>query len=83
MTEEFVVGDGHRYGKYFNAPLQSSADYHISLGIVSSLHGKTKESYAYATHSQHGVMILNIPVEGEHSKQFCKCMCVFLVEHCY
>lgn len=65
LTENFVVGDGRRYGKYFNAPLQSSRDYHVSLGIVSSLHGNTKVSYAYATHSQHGVMILDIPVEDE------------------
>ena len=74
LTEEFVVGDGHRYGKYFNAPLQSTGDYHVSLGVVSSLHGNTKVSYAYATHSQHGVMILDIPVEGENIlSYYCTC----------
>lgn len=36
-TRSFVVGDGKRYGRYHNAPLnQPNAHVHISLGVVSN-----------------------------------------------
>lgn len=35
-TRKFIVGDGKRYGRYTNPPLNNKeADYHVSLGVVS------------------------------------------------
>ncbi|XP_017020464.1 putative inactive tyrosine-protein kinase Wsck [Drosophila kikkawai] len=53
-TRSFVVGDGKRYGRYHNAPLdQANAHVHISLGVVSTLEGVTKTMYSRGTHDQH------------------------------
>ncbi|KAH8251637.1 hypothetical protein KR038_003453 [Drosophila bunnanda] len=53
-TRSFVVGDGKRYGRYHNAPLdQPNAHVHISLGVVSTLEGITKTLYSRGTHDQH------------------------------
>ncbi|KAH8382507.1 hypothetical protein KR009_003905 [Drosophila setifemur] len=53
-TRHFVVGDGKRYGRYINAPLdQPNAHVHISLGVVSTLEGVTKTLYTRGSHDQH------------------------------
>ncbi|KAH8330240.1 hypothetical protein KR067_000314 [Drosophila pandora] len=53
-TRRFKVGDGKRYGRFQNAPLeQAGAHVHISLGVVSTLDGVTKTLYTRGTHDQH------------------------------
>ncbi|XP_017122672.1 putative tyrosine-protein kinase Wsck [Drosophila elegans] len=53
-TRHFVVGDGKRYGRFSNKPLdQPNAHVHISLGVVSTLEGVTKTLYSRGTHDQH------------------------------
>lgn len=49
--DEFLVGDGRRYGEYLNyGPLRLDAgdDYHVTVGTVSTLNNVTKVSYARA-----------------------------------
>ena len=48
----FVVGDGKMYGKYYNAPLQEGVDYHILLGVTSTIND-TKSVYSSSNHEQH------------------------------
>ncbi|XP_050687142.1 putative inactive tyrosine-protein kinase Wsck isoform X2 [Eriocheir sinensis] len=48
----FKVGDGKRYGKYYNAPLKEGIDYHILLGVVSTIND-TKTAYSTSGHEQH------------------------------
>ena len=44
---EFVVGDNKTYGGYLNfGPLPPKRDFHVSLGVVSTLNQVTKVSYA-------------------------------------
>ncbi|XP_013099523.1 putative inactive tyrosine-protein kinase Wsck [Stomoxys calcitrans] len=53
-TRKFVVGDGKRYGRYTNPPLDNkNSDLHISLGVVSTLNNITKTLYTRSTHEQH------------------------------
>ncbi|KAH8271212.1 hypothetical protein KR018_001445, partial [Drosophila ironensis] len=53
-TRRFVVGDGKRYGRYNNPPLdEAGAHAHISLGVVSTLDGVSKTLYSRGTHDQH------------------------------
>lgn len=62
--EEFVtvfkVGDGKQYGKYFNAPLREGIDYHVLLGVVSTIN-ETRAAYSVSGHEQH---------EGSHLHVF-------------
>ncbi|XP_017085463.2 putative tyrosine-protein kinase Wsck [Drosophila eugracilis] len=52
-TRHFVIGDGNRYGRFNNKPLdQPNAHVHISLGLVSTLDGVTKTLYSRGTHDQ-------------------------------
>ena len=48
----FTVGDGKYYGTYFNAPLKENTDYHIVLGVLSTIN-ETRSSYSESDHSQH------------------------------
>uniref|UniRef100_T1P8M4 Protein tyrosine kinase n=1 Tax=Musca domestica TaxID=7370 RepID=T1P8M4_MUSDO len=53
-TRKFIVGDGKRYGRYTNPPLDNkNSDVHISLAVVSTLNNITKILYARSTHEQH------------------------------
>ncbi|KAM8704004.1 hypothetical protein ACLKA7_008603 [Drosophila subpalustris] len=61
-TRHFVIGDGKRYGRYRNVPLeqlsgdqkqQEEAHVHISLGVVSTLQNVTKTLYTRSNHEQH------------------------------
>lgn len=49
----FTVGDGKRYGKYYNAPLKEGVDYHVLLGVVSTINNKTESAYSISGHEQH------------------------------
>ncbi|KAG8326120.1 hypothetical protein J6590_050451 [Homalodisca vitripennis] len=67
---EFVVGDGKRYScdsdkSWYNVPLASKDQYHVSLGIVSSFQGLTKTSYSSASPSHNGVILLYAPPDEE------------------
>lgn len=52
-SQIFAVGDNGTYGGYWNAPLVKDAHIHISLGVLSTLNGKSKIRYAIASHDQH------------------------------
>ncbi|XP_030559937.1 putative tyrosine-protein kinase Wsck [Drosophila novamexicana] len=59
-TRHFVVGDGKRYGRYRNVPLEQLSEeqdqlshVHISLGVVSTLRNVTKTLYTRSSHAQH------------------------------
>lgn len=40
---EFVVGDGRYYGTYLNhGPLPNNQDFHVTIGLVSTLNNVTK-----------------------------------------
>ncbi len=43
LQSTFAVGDGRRYGEYYNfGPLPSDQDFHVTAGTVSTLNNKTK-----------------------------------------
>lgn len=46
LDKNFVVGDGHHYGHYYNAPLDPEKDYKIALSLISRLNDTTKSSYS-------------------------------------
>ncbi|KAJ8983439.1 hypothetical protein NQ317_013201 [Molorchus minor] len=46
INKEFVVGDGHYYGSYYNAPLDPDTNYDIILALVSQYNGITKIAYS-------------------------------------
>ncbi|KAA0185582.1 hypothetical protein HAZT_HAZT011887 [Hyalella azteca] len=48
----FTVGDKKTYGNYYNAPLKTNVDYHILLGVISTMN-KTLKSYSASDHGQH------------------------------
>ncbi|XP_045113569.1 putative tyrosine-protein kinase Wsck isoform X4 [Portunus trituberculatus] len=48
----FEVGNGKHYGRYYNAPLREGVDYHVILGVVSTLN-ETKTAYSTHGHEQH------------------------------
>jgi len=53
-NQMFSIGDGRLYGGYQNyGPLQANHDYHVSMAVVSTLHGTTKRSFAKVSHDQH------------------------------
>lgn len=60
VDREFVIGDGRYYGKYYNAPLNSTIDYHIILGLVSRLNDTVKFAYSDLNAAQNGVIVLNV-----------------------
>lgn len=65
-NEVFVVGDGQTYGGYLNhGPLTEGRDYHVTVGLVSTMNNVTKVSYARVTHEQHATE--NIVVFEFHS----------------
>jgi hypothetical protein len=65
-NEEFVVGDNRTYGGFLNhGPLVEGRDYHVTVGIVSTMNGVTKVTYARVTHEQHATE--NIVVFEFHS----------------
>ena len=37
--EPFIVGDGKKYGGYYNAPLQRDASYRVWLGFIVTVDG--------------------------------------------
>jgi hypothetical protein len=56
-NEEFVVGDGRTYGGFLNhGPLAEGRDYHVTMGVVSTMNNVTKVSYASVTHDQVSIL---------------------------
>jgi len=70
-SQYFTIGDGRRYGGYLNyGPLQTGHDYHVTVAVVSTLHGTTKRAFAKVSHDQHAsenmvVHFLNHDSESE------------------
>lgn len=54
----FTVGDRKHYGKYYNAPLEGGSDYHILLGVLSTIN-ETRASYSSSNHEQHESTVLD------------------------
>ncbi|XP_070505017.1 putative inactive tyrosine-protein kinase Wsck isoform X1 [Chironomus tepperi] len=50
--KEFVVGDGGRYGKYYNAPLPDNVHFHILVGVVSRHFDEYKVTYSNSSHDE-------------------------------
>ncbi|XP_055387053.1 putative inactive tyrosine-protein kinase Wsck isoform X2 [Condylostylus longicornis] len=72
MSQDFHVGDGFFYRRFYNAPLPPKAHVHIILGIVSSYNGITKIKYAQATHEQHnplGIIFYDM-IDDQQPSQF-------------
>lgn len=60
QTRKFIVGDGRRYGRYSNPPLDNkNSDLHVSLGVVSTLNGISKSLYTRSSHDQHTISMDN------------------------
>lgn len=57
------MGDGQKYGKYYNAPLNPNVNYKILLAVISELNGITKIAYSNASGAHDGVLILNVNPE--------------------
>lgn len=51
-TKEFMVGDGGRYGNYFNAPLPDNVHFHILVGVVSRHFDEEKVTYSNSSHDE-------------------------------
>ncbi|XP_030756309.1 putative tyrosine-protein kinase Wsck [Sitophilus oryzae] len=60
IERDFIVGDGRRYGSFYNAPLDPSINYDILLGLVSYFNGETKVAYSQASGYRNGISILNV-----------------------
>ena len=69
--DEFVVGDGRKYGRYLNhGPLDTdNRDYHVTVGTVSTLNNVTKATYASVSHDQHqheNIIVFKFHKHGDH-----------------
>lgn len=62
----FTVGDGKHYGKYYNSPLRRGIDYHILLGVVSTIN-ETRTAYSVSGHEQHESSHLHDFSDSGHS----------------
>ncbi|XP_076260933.1 tyrosine-protein kinase Wsck isoform X1 [Rhynchophorus ferrugineus] len=60
INKEFTVGDGKRYGPFYNARLDPKTNYNILLGLVSYYNGETKIVYSQASGYHNGISILNV-----------------------
>nr|XP_045606132.1 putative tyrosine-protein kinase Wsck [Procambarus clarkii] len=64
----FTVGDKKQYGNYYNAPLSEGVDYHILLGVLSTIN-ETKAAYSPSNHEQHESTILDEFVKRDDNPQ--------------
>lgn len=64
INKEFIVGDGKRYGPYYNAPLDPDINYKVLVGLVSNFNGETKTVYSEASLYHNGISILNVYEES-------------------
>lgn len=57
VDKNFVIGDGHHYGKYFNAPLDPNVRYNIIVALVSRYNNEEKVAYS---ETDNGVLIFDM-----------------------
>ncbi|XP_066158022.1 putative inactive tyrosine-protein kinase Wsck [Euwallacea fornicatus] len=60
IKKNFIVGDGKRYGRFYNARLDPDVNYQILVGLVSEFNGETKIAYSEASGYNNGISILNV-----------------------
>lgn len=65
-TKEFTIGDGGRYGQYYNAPL-ADRHLHVITGIVSRLENEEKTSFSNSSHDIEGDKILVLQAPRDES----------------
>lgn len=64
-TKTFVIGDGSRYGRFFNAPLPNR-HFHILIGLASIIHDDEKVTFSIASHDDSmEVKFINSPANDE------------------
>ncbi|XP_042877547.1 putative tyrosine-protein kinase Wsck [Penaeus japonicus] len=63
----FKVGDKKMYGKYYNAPLKPDIDYHILLGVLSTIN-ETKAAYSMSNHEQHESTVFDYESDSMETK---------------
>lgn len=61
LDRDFIVGDGRRFGRYFNAPLNPDINYQVALALISRLNDTTKISYSEPNASN--VILLNVKAD--------------------
>lgn len=67
-TKEFTVGDGRRYGQYFNAPLPDR-HLHLLVGVMSRLNNEERTSYSNSSHdiAHESVVVMIAPIDNSTS----------------
>lgn len=67
-TKEFTIGDGGRYGQYYNAPLPDR-HLHVIVGVVSRLGNEEKISYSSSSHDVEAdkIVVLKAPKDESTS----------------
>lgn len=62
MDKNLVIGDGHHYGRYYNAPLDPDKNYKVALALLSRLNDTTKMAYSEPNASD-DVILFNLDVD--------------------
>ena len=70
-TKMFTIGDGQRYGEYYNAPLPDR-HLHVVVGVLSQLKNEKRISYSNSSHgtAHESVSILQISDNDESGSEF-------------
>lgn len=79
-TKTFTVGDGRRYGKFFNAPLPDR-HLHVLVGVASRLNNEERVSYSNSSHDA-GHVSVNVLQPSEDSSGGSDALVVLLTIAC-
>lgn len=73
----FKVGDGARYGKFFNAPLPTK-HYHIYVGVLSIIHDDEEVTFSESSHEDEEIVVFKSQTEEDSTDA----IVIFLVIAC-